>query len=41
VAEKINEIENGSYKKGTIPPLWDGKATQRIVKILHEILVKN
>jgi len=41
VAEKINEIENGSYKKGTIPPLWDGKATQRIIKVLHEILVKN
>ena len=39
VAEKINEIESGSYKKGTIPPLWDGKATQRIIKVLHEILV--
>ncbi len=41
VAEKINEIESGNYKKGTIPPLWDGKATQRIVKVLYAILVKN
>lgn len=41
VAEKINEIETGNYKKGTIPPLWDGKATQRIVKVLYEILVRN
>lgn len=40
VAQKINEIENGTYKKGIIPPLWDGKATQRIVKILHQILIE-
>lgn len=39
VAEKINKIETGNYKKGTIPPLWDGKATQRIAKVLHAILV--
>lgn len=40
VAKKINEIETGNYKKGTIPPLWDGKATQRIVKVLYEILYR-
>ena len=38
VAKKINEIETGNYKKGKIPPMWDGKATKRIVKVLHEIL---
>lgn len=38
VAEKINEIENGTYKLGEVPPLWDGKATARIVKVLDELL---
>ena len=27
---KIESIENGTFKKGEIPPLWDGKATERI-----------
>lgn len=31
----INSIQDGSYKKGSIPPLWDGKATARIVEILR------
>lgn len=34
----IDEINKGDYKKGEIPPLWDGKATQRIVKVFEEIL---
>jgi UDP-N-acetylglucosamine 2-epimerase (non-hydrolysing) len=38
VAEKINQIESGTYKAGAIPPLWDGKATKRIVEILNKIL---
>ena len=38
VAEKINQIEDGTYKKGEIPPLWDGKATQRIVQALRNVL---
>jgi UDP-N-acetylglucosamine 2-epimerase (non-hydrolysing) len=33
----INDIESGNYKKGSIPMFWDGKATERIVKILSEI----
>ena len=37
VKEKIREIKSGEYKKGAIPELWDGKATERIVKILSEI----
>ncbi len=36
--EKINaiikSIEGGTYKKGAIPNLWDGKATQRILEII-------
>jgi UDP-N-acetylglucosamine 2-epimerase (non-hydrolysing) len=30
----MNRIFEGNWKKGTIPPLWDGKAAQRIVKNL-------
>jgi UDP-N-acetylglucosamine 2-epimerase (non-hydrolysing) len=31
----IRQIENGDYKKGEIPPLWDGKATERILEALR------
>ncbi len=34
----IDSITNGSYKQGEVPHLWDGKATERIVKILNTIL---
>lgn len=34
IKSKIEQIENGSFKKGEIPPLWDGKATERILKII-------
>lgn len=34
----IDSIEQGTYKKGAIPPMWDGKATERIVKILSEVV---
>jgi UDP-N-acetylglucosamine 2-epimerase (non-hydrolysing) len=30
ISKLISEIENGTYKKGKIPKLWDGKATERI-----------
>jgi UDP-N-acetylglucosamine 2-epimerase (non-hydrolysing) len=38
VESYIDQITAGTYKKGQIPDLWDGKATERIVKILSEIL---
>lgn len=38
VAEKINQIENGTYKKGQIPPFWDGQATKRILEVLKNEL---
>lgn len=38
IREKIAHIKNGTYKKGVIPPMWDGKATERIVAKLKEIL---
>ncbi len=31
-------ILDGTYKKGSVPHLWDGFATQRILKILAEVL---
>ncbi len=33
----IEQVLNGTYKKGAIPPLWDGRAAERIVKILKAI----
>jgi UDP-N-acetylglucosamine 2-epimerase (non-hydrolysing) len=32
----ILSIESGTYKKGQIPELWDGRATERILKILTQ-----
>lgn len=34
IAGYIEQVEAGTYKKGTVPALWDGKATERIMKIL-------
>ncbi len=31
------DIEAGTYKKGAIPELWDGKATDRLVEVLHQM----
>ena len=30
----VNEILSGKKKDGAIPPLWDGKASMRIIEIL-------
>ncbi|MBI2722888.1 MAG: UDP-N-acetylglucosamine 2-epimerase (non-hydrolyzing) [Bacteroidetes bacterium] len=35
VKAHIQMIENGDYKKGSIPEKWDGKATERILEILN------
>jgi UDP-N-acetylglucosamine 2-epimerase len=32
ITKLIEEIENGTYKKGVIPPMWDGKATSRVIE---------
>jgi UDP-N-acetylglucosamine 2-epimerase (non-hydrolysing) len=32
----LDSILSGEFKKGTVPELWDGKATERIVKILSD-----
>jgi len=30
----------GQWKKGAIPPLWDGKAAERIVEQLERLLLE-
>ncbi len=36
IVEESRKILNGKVKKGQQPDLWDGKAANRIVKILVE-----
>lgn len=38
VREKINEIIEGRYKKGAVPPLWDGHSTERILEICKQLI---
>lgn len=38
ILSKIAEIESGKFKKGNIPPLWDGHATERIFEVLNKTL---
>lgn len=36
ILEKVEEIKTDTYKKGQIPELWDGKATERILAFLSK-----
>lgn len=36
----IQQIENGTYKTGIIPKMWDGKATERIAQHIRENIFK-
>jgi UDP-N-acetylglucosamine 2-epimerase (non-hydrolysing) len=38
IAEAYNRIKKGCWKTGQIPPLWDGRAAERIVDILVKSL---
>lgn len=38
VQNKISEIINGTYKKGAIPPCWDGHATERILEACKQLI---
>lgn len=35
VLKYVNMIESGLYKVGSIPPNWDGKATERVLEIIR------
>jgi UDP-N-acetylglucosamine 2-epimerase (non-hydrolysing) len=39
VQQKINEIMSGKYKKGAVPPLWDGFATERILEHCMQLIL--
>lgn len=38
VVNKLHEIMAGNSKKGKIPPLWDGKATERVLQCLDKLI---
>ena len=38
IKNHLIDIENGTYKKGTIPKFWDGKATERIFENITKII---
>jgi UDP-N-acetylglucosamine 2-epimerase (non-hydrolysing) len=37
ILKEVQKIKKGTYKKGTIPPFWDGKSTQRILEIVKAL----
>jgi len=37
IGEYIQQIENRTYKKGSIPDLWDGHATERIFEVIAKL----
>lgn len=38
ISSYMDAIVNGTYKSGQIPPMWDGKATDRIVEVMRKVL---
>ncbi len=38
LGDALDRIDNGTYKKGRIPDLWDGHATERILDTLMPVL---
>jgi UDP-N-acetylglucosamine 2-epimerase (non-hydrolysing) len=37
IIRNAKKILAGEWKKGNIPPLWDGRAAERIVNILEKV----
>ena len=37
IMKMVRKIKKGTYKKGEIPPLWDGKATRRILEHINDL----
>ena len=37
IAPALSKLFKGNWKKGEIPPLWDGKTSERIVEILSNL----
>ena len=36
----LKKIIEGSWKKGVIPPYWDGKTSERIIEVLSSVYIK-
>src|SRR5438270_3221667 len=34
LSSELRKVVNGSFKKGTVPPLWDGRTSERIAELL-------
>jgi UDP-N-acetylglucosamine 2-epimerase (non-hydrolysing) len=34
----IEQSINGTYKRGAIPPMWDGNTTKRVLEVINQIL---
>jgi UDP-N-acetylglucosamine 2-epimerase (non-hydrolysing) len=41
IQKKITEIMNGTFKKGAVPPLWDGRSTSRILDVCERLLLQS
>lgn len=41
IKTKVEAIRNGSFKKGVIPPFWDGNSTTRILQTCKKFLYVN
>ena len=37
IIEGFEEVMNGGWKKGEVPPKWDGKAAERIVNVIEKV----
>ena len=35
---ELGRIRSGEYRRGSVPPLWDGRAAERIIEILRREL---
>lgn len=38
ILEEVQKVLSGNFKKGTVPELWDGKASDRICEIISNLL---
>ena len=36
IVTAVKAVFNGKYKKGSIPELWDGRASSRIINVLKK-----
>lgn len=34
----LDRLFDGKWKRGAVPPLWDGNTSQRIVEVLERVL---